>query len=606
MEEIIGSYRVTRVLGEGGMGRVYLAQHTVIGKLAAIKVLLPQFSTQPDVVNRFLNEARSSSLLKHPGVVDVYDFGVTPSGSVFLVMEYLEGETLAARIKREQRLPAPRIVDIVRQLTNALALAHARGIVHRDLKPENIFLVSDLEARSGERTKILDFGIAKLTESDGSNPLQTRTGTIMGTPVYMSPEQCRGAGLVDYRSDIYSLGCVMFEMAAGQPPFGGGGPGEIIGAHLFSPPPSLQGIVPDDLAELIAHMLAKEPSARVQSMGDVGAALERMGAPDVRKSAPTIVLDAVRPPPAVAEHSQTGPRTTLGGATGEVHAAPAGHERPARGGAGKLVAGACAIVAVGGLFVWHPWSTAAAARSESPGAPAVEAPAAPPAVPAPAPPEVAPPPEKRASVRIVSEPSGAEIYRAADNSRIGTTPWTSEHVASSDQTMYRLHAKGYRDVTIAVKNDQVVEKVVALEKLERPEKKRARAKLPPRSRTAFSTRFTNHPSGAHLTRARRTHATALALGTIGDGAVDGAGAAAGDACLTHVRAAAVVRTARRAVAVGRTHFALRGRRIHTQAGGHEWAAHARRAAGRRREGRRVRAGRGVARLRAALTAPLTR
>jgi serine/threonine-protein kinase len=229
----VGSYVIRRVLGEGGMGRVYLAEHQLIGKRAAIKVLLPQYSSQAEIVNRFFNEARASSMLKHPGVIDVYDFGRLPDGSAYLMMEFLEGQSLAARL-RAGSLALELALDIARQVALALGAAHAHGIVHRDLKPDNVFLVPDTELRAGVRTKVLDFGIAKLTDDQGGGGAgATRTGAIIGTPTYMSPEQCRGAGKVDHRSDVYSLGCMLFEMLSGRPPFVAEGPGEVIAAHLL-------------------------------------------------------------------------------------------------------------------------------------------------------------------------------------------------------------------------------------------------------------------------------------------------------------------------------------------------------------------------------------
>jgi hypothetical protein len=271
--ETVGSYRIVRVLGEGGMGRVYVAEHPLIGKQAAVKILLPQYSANPDIINRFFNEARASSLLKHHSVVDIYDFGRLANGSAFIVMELLEGETLQARIQRERRIDIHILVDIARQVAGALGLAHGRGIVHRDLKPDNIFLVADRDTRSGLRAKILDFGIAKLIgdHPQGSNG-GTRTGAIFGTPAYMSPEQCRGAKQVDHRSDIYSLGCVLLEMARGNPPYSGEGPGDLIAAHMSQEIPSLND-VPEPVKGCVARMLAKQPEQRFQSMNEVEIAL---------------------------------------------------------------------------------------------------------------------------------------------------------------------------------------------------------------------------------------------------------------------------------------------------------------------------------------------
>lgn len=217
VEKHIGQYKILRTLGAGGMGTVYLGEHRLLGRRAAIKTLLPALSSHREIVDRFFTEARAISAISDPGVVSIFDFGYHVDGTAFIVMEFLEGESLSARL---ERLGTLRLVDalrLARQLSSSLAAAHDRGIVHRDLKPGNVFLVRDPEVPGGERTKILDFGICKLGDPECTTT--TQTGTMLGTPVYMSPEQCRGAGRVDHRSDIYSLGCVLFHMLAGRPPF---------------------------------------------------------------------------------------------------------------------------------------------------------------------------------------------------------------------------------------------------------------------------------------------------------------------------------------------------------------------------------------------------
>src|SRR6185295_5692058 len=228
---VIGNYQIVRKLGEGGMGVVYLGQHQLLGRRAAIKVLLPELSARPDIVNRFFNEARAVTSISDPGIVQVFDFGYHTDGSAFIVMEFLEGEPLDRRLARLYRLPVYEAMRLCLQLASSLAAAHAVHIVHRDLKPENIFLVHDGAVASGERTKILDFGIAKLSDDD-SGRVKTITGALMGTPTYMSPEQCRGLADLDHRSDIYALGCVLFHLITGRAPFEGEGTGDIIAAHI--------------------------------------------------------------------------------------------------------------------------------------------------------------------------------------------------------------------------------------------------------------------------------------------------------------------------------------------------------------------------------------
>ncbi|HEV7556039.1 MAG TPA: serine/threonine-protein kinase, partial [Kofleriaceae bacterium] len=184
----IGQYRILRELGAGGMGVVSLGEHTLLGRRAAIKTLLPKHSANHEVVERFFTEARATSAISDPGVIQIFDFGYHVDGTAYIVMELLEGESLATRIDRVGKLPLGEALRITRQGASALAAAHARDIVHRDLKPENIFLVKDPEAQDGERTKILDFGICKLGGIE-----MTQAGTTVGTPAYMSPEQCQGA-----------------------------------------------------------------------------------------------------------------------------------------------------------------------------------------------------------------------------------------------------------------------------------------------------------------------------------------------------------------------------------------------------------------------------
>jgi serine/threonine-protein kinase len=271
----IGAYRVLEELGQGGMGSVYLAEHTLLGRRAAIKVLHPTFSVRPDIVERFFNEARAATSIADPGIVQNFDFGFH-DGIAFIVMEHLVGETLQARIRRLRRLPEADTLRIARQIALSLHAAHARGVVHRDLKPDNVFVVPDPEAGGGERTKILDFGIAKLVDNvDGQH---TQTGMVLGTPSYMSPEQCRGAGAVDHRADIYSLGCIMFRCITGRLVFEAQGSGDLIAMHLREPPraPSTLVSVRPELDAIILRCLAKDPAARFQTMHDLALELDTL------------------------------------------------------------------------------------------------------------------------------------------------------------------------------------------------------------------------------------------------------------------------------------------------------------------------------------------
>jgi len=287
----LGNYRIVEVLGEGGMGVVYVGRHRQLGHRVAVKVLRPGPSRNADTVQRFFNEAQAATAIRHLGIVQVFDFGRTPDGRAYFVMELLEGETLTARLKQRQ-LDAVECCRIGRQIANVLAAAHAAGITHRDLKPDNLFLIPDTEALGGERVKVLDFGIAKLAGEIRPSRAQTRADLVMGTPTYMSPEQCRGAGEVDNRSDIYSLGCILFRMACGRPPFMGQAR-EILDSHQLAPPPHPQSHAPDlpaQLATLIEQMLAKQPDERPQTMAAVSQALDEilqaLGVPPARASLP--------------------------------------------------------------------------------------------------------------------------------------------------------------------------------------------------------------------------------------------------------------------------------------------------------------------------------
>ncbi|HEY5945263.1 MAG TPA: serine/threonine-protein kinase [Kofleriaceae bacterium] len=278
VEKHIGQYKILRTLGAGGMGTVYLGEHLLLGRRAAIKTLLPSLSSHREIVDRFFNEARAISAISDPGVVQVFDFGYHVDGTAFIVMEFLEGESLSARLDRMKKLRLVDALRLGRQLSSSLAAAHERGIVHRDLKPGNVFVIRDPEVPGGERTKILDFGICKLGDPD-CVATTTQTGTMLGTPVYMSPEQCRGAGRADHRSDIYSFGCVLFHMITGRPPFDCESVGDYIAAHLKEAPATASVIAPElppSIDALMTLCLAKEPENRFQSMTELQQAIEQV------------------------------------------------------------------------------------------------------------------------------------------------------------------------------------------------------------------------------------------------------------------------------------------------------------------------------------------
>jgi len=274
----IGNYQVRQKLGEGGMGSVYLAEHPHIGKKVALKVLHAEFSSNTDVVTRFFNEAKAVNDIGHPNIVDIVDYGVltngpTGDGLVYFIMEFLPGSTLSQLLQREAPLPAERALGIALQVADALSASHKANIVHRDLKPDNIILLQ--RGRERDFVKLLDFGIAKLT-GDQPGSSRTRTGLVMGTPAYMSPEQCEGRGNVDHRSDIYSLGIVLYEMITGQVPFYGEGYGEVLVQHLTrapAPPSTIRGVIPPHVEQVILKALEKSPELRFPTMDEMSKAM---------------------------------------------------------------------------------------------------------------------------------------------------------------------------------------------------------------------------------------------------------------------------------------------------------------------------------------------
>ena len=249
------------------MGAVYEARQEPLERRVALKTLHADHAKSKEFIARFFNEAKVLSRLEHPSLVQVSDFGHAADGTAYLVMEYLRGQSLGHRIRalseRGERLSVETALHVCVQVADVLEMAHEQGIVHRDLKPENLMLVGDPVAPGGERVKVLDFGIAKLTDDRGG--VKTATDQVMGTPAYMSPEQCAGAGGVDAQTDVYALGCVLYELLAGRTPFVADGPGRLIGMHLFQEPPTLLSVapqVPTEIAELVHRMLRKEKTQR--------------------------------------------------------------------------------------------------------------------------------------------------------------------------------------------------------------------------------------------------------------------------------------------------------------------------------------------------------
>ncbi|HVH98083.1 MAG TPA: serine/threonine-protein kinase, partial [Enhygromyxa sp.] len=274
---IHGRYRLLRMLGQGGMGTVYLAQHTSLARTFAVKLLNPRYAARADIAERFLQEAKAVSRIEHDNVVGVTDFGTTEDGAAFLVMEHLRGESLAALAKREAPLPWPRVRHIMTQLCRALQAAHDVGVVHRDVKLENILRTE----RGGDPDfiKVLDFGLAKLQTGGGLR--LTRTGVVLGTPDYMSPEQARGAA-TDHRTDVYAAGVVMYVLLCGRPPFRAKNFVGMRDQHLLAVPerPSVHAPaagISDEMESVALRALAKDPRNRFESMAAMNAAIAAVG-----------------------------------------------------------------------------------------------------------------------------------------------------------------------------------------------------------------------------------------------------------------------------------------------------------------------------------------
>ena len=492
----VGNYRVLAKVGEGGMGMVYLGEHPLIGKRVAIKVLHEELATKEDIVSRFFVEARAVNEIGHPNIVDVVDYGrmkddETGADIVYFVMEFLDGEGLNTRLKREG-VSIKEALNIADQCASALGASHAKHIVHRDLKPENIYLVHRGDVRN--YVKLLDFGIAKLTGGDAQGMAgghKTRTGLVMGTPSYMSPEQCDGKGNIDWRSDIYSLGIVMYEMLTGRVPFPGDGFGEVLVAQLTKQPElpsSIRQDIPPAIDLIVMHLIEKKKDRRFQSMDEVRAAIADPDAhartytpsaggtgqtvlptPAPQTGAATMLLsDAPHlAPPAPMGGQATmmlpegagigaagplgagGPRpTTLTGSSGEVSAEPARSSRaPLFVVVGLLVGGA----GLGGFFFLQHQSKVKQEAAMEAKVKAAEA--------------AAQPVDDTVKVSIETRPAGATVFRAGHKESIGKTPFELDvHRAEPDFDVV-LKLDGYKDEVKSVSTQRDHDMLIALSKV---------------------------------------------------------------------------------------------------------------------------------------------
>jgi tRNA A-37 threonylcarbamoyl transferase component Bud32 len=472
----VGNYEIKTKLGEGGMGAVYMGEHPLIGKRVAVKVLLDELVANETLVTRFFHEAKAANDIRHQNIVDIVDFGkLDKEGGgkiVYLVMELLEGHSLGTRLDTK-RLTFAEVRHVLQQCCSGLAASHAKGIIHRDLKPDNLFLVK--RGSDENFVKILDFGIAKLTATS-STTTKTRTGTLIGTPAYMSPEQCAGRSSIDARSDIYALGIVMYEMLTGHVPFKGEGFGDIVVAQLTETakkPSELRADIPPELDAIVMKAIEKEPAARFQSMEEFGIAL---GDPEAFARSPAAVAAAAASAAAataavaavvVAAEVPSGPKqtpsqeaatmvavkkknTTLSGAASE-----SAVREPARGGAGRRLA----ILGGGGIVVAAAAVLAIVKLGGGPATAPQPKPAATAPVPQPPVAAIATPKQiEQVEIEVKSDPPGAQVLRT-DGVIVGLTPVTMKLDKGSSPLEVQLNLDGYRSEkrTISADRDREID-----------------------------------------------------------------------------------------------------------------------------------------------------
>jgi|GEM_PF-592223 len=498
--DIVGEYQVEKKIGEGAFGKVYAAIHPVIGKRAAIKVLNREYSSNPSVVSRFVSEARSVNQIRHRNIIDIFSFGTLPGGLQYFTMELLDGQTFDAYLDERGALPVNEAVGIMRDIGRALDAAHKTGVAHRDLKPENVFLSFDDEGRCFP--KLLDFGIAKLM-GDDSVQHKTRTGAAMGTPLYMSPEQCRGVG-VDHRTDIYSFGVMMHEVLTGQRPFDGESMMDLMMKQAHEPPPPMSQInpaLPAALDEPVLAMLAKSPGERPQTLAEAmdrlcaaasaagvdtgtvsitaagrsGAGLPGIGAAtggaaqassEATSTADTMAMDPANAA-ALAQASAASPagQSTMGGVeAGAMQAA-----KPGGGAGAKIGMILGALVVIGGVAAFFlmrsPDETAAPELAVTQTA-AAEISAAPLETAEPAPSTSAAPAATTVQVTIESSVAGIEVSH--DGKKVGTSDAPFDLPKGDAETELTFEKPGYVTKTKKVTPRADLQLEVALQKVGGP------------------------------------------------------------------------------------------------------------------------------------------
>ncbi|WP_096328059.1 serine/threonine protein kinase [Nannocystis exedens] len=424
---LLGRYQVLERIGDGGMGAVYLAEHTTILKKFAIKVLSAQLSLREDHVDRFMREARAASMINHPNVVEITDFGKTPDGQPFFVMEYLQGQDLA-QVLGEGALAWKRVRPILLQVCSALQAAHEQGIVHRDIKPGNILLVK--RGAAVDHVKVLDFGIAKVQSHDPDVKGLTQSGVVVGTPEYMSPEQGWGQS-VDHRGDIYALGVLVYELLTGKLPFSGTTMMEVLNRHMFEVPDIRHPNIPEEVGAIILKAMQKDRSLRFQSMNEMAAAVEAVG---TGASPVTVVDEEIKTP--------------WGPVTARFNAVPAAQQR-----SWVWLSVLSAVVAVGAVvYAMVPVD----AGPPPPAAAPVIVPPTPAAAPVVEQPRPAAPEADRVRFKISTPGVQAQILDAADQGQLGVTndPDGIEVERSEEKLNLLLRAPGFEDLVIDIVPNQ--------------------------------------------------------------------------------------------------------------------------------------------------------
>lgn len=456
---VLGAYRVVELLGIGGIGQVYLADHVKLGRKVALKKLRREFTQNPVIVRRFFDEARAANQISHENIVEITDFIEDEENGSYLIMELLRGQDLGQLIESGAPLPIKRTISIMRQVADALAAAHQKGIVHRDLTPDNIFLTQ----RRGQAdfVKILDFGIAKLSNDEDKGGRTTAAGSVLGTPAYMSPEQCLGRN-VDYRTDIYAFGVMLYEMLSGLLPFEAETAGEFVVQHTTAIPRQLsdrmldRSGLPLQLETLTMRCLEKEPDARPSSMDAIRSELEALA--DEHDISLQIYLPQSDPPPIRAVR-------TVAPEMDDTQPLPASEESSQSSKLIPLALVALICLAVGGWWATSRTEVVDTSPAADPPTPVVEA-----AEPAD---EVAPSVEREeqpeaeyVTIRFESLPPGAEVWRAGADVAIGTTPIEHSFLRAEGST-FEFRLRGHQPLRHEVRLDEDRTATVQLRPLER-------------------------------------------------------------------------------------------------------------------------------------------